>query len=592
MEKLIRQIESEVRVISKSEGIVLCKASDATPDAYNEVIRVDGWDYDRNNLPFLDSHKSDSAAHILGRVEACFAEDNAWYNRVKLAVDVPENHLAQVVFKMMLAGYLKAVSVGFFPISFVSPYDPDWKRQLKELGLSESSGVRRIYTKQKQIELSACAIGANPNALLAAHKAGAINERDFELVQKQSKSSGVNIPFPSTPQSTESTTSMRSQIVSAFDRVSGKTKSSIEALHKAQRGDSDSDLQRALHHALPALRNQRRSKFADPYAAILGVPEYRCWLNAIARVLMRQKLSDEHNEILRAMGTDSTPGSTMVTGDLASLIYNCLAINGSWATLGAQTVLSGSGKFSLTTAYPEAYFVAENGQINDDTAFAGESKLFETKAICALVLCSLQLVQDAEEDISRHILENVEQALNYRLDYAVFSGDGVNDANNGETTGLFVDNTIPVSVAGAGNTKLQDCDEEDFLLVLESVDPAALQRGCAWWISATLLPALMRAKDESGKRLLCVPPESDGFYLCGHPVNLVPVAPTENAASKKMMLFGEPQGYAVALRNWFEFGFSSEHKWTTLQRSFRAHGRARGKLRKANAFAILKTAAA
>jgi hypothetical protein len=59
------------------------------------------------------------------------------------------------------------------------PGQTGFEEQIAELKLDASAGIRTIYTEQEQIELSACIIGANPNALL---KAKAITDQDYEFL--------------------------------------------------------------------------------------------------------------------------------------------------------------------------------------------------------------------------------------------------------------------------------------------------------------------------------------------------------------------------------------------------------------------------
>ncbi len=104
------------------------------------------------------------------------------------AIDVPEQTYAQFGWKMTAAGYLKAVSVGFFSMRSVSKWDSDPKGfndTLAALGLAAdlAAKLRCIHIEQEQIELSACIIsGANPNALARAHKDGAVTDADLDSI--------------------------------------------------------------------------------------------------------------------------------------------------------------------------------------------------------------------------------------------------------------------------------------------------------------------------------------------------------------------------------------------------------------------------
>ena len=174
-------LAAEIRVLDAAQGIVEYVASDETIDSYKEIVRVAGW---RFNL----------IKNLLGDVLDWRIDTrrNALIETVKWAKDVKENELAQFGWAMITAGFgPKAVSVGFMPCSYVTKWDNDptgWREELAELGLFEEAGASEIYTAQEQIELSACILGANPNALqlaAKAYKAGAINDGQIEFVSRE-----------------------------------------------------------------------------------------------------------------------------------------------------------------------------------------------------------------------------------------------------------------------------------------------------------------------------------------------------------------------------------------------------------------------
>lgn len=189
-QKLTRTLHPQVRVVNSAKGIVDYVASDETLDSWREVIRADGWRFThfQKNAPFVDSHNYDSIDKQVGRVLEFHVERRQLIERVQWAVDVPENKLAAIGWRMTEAGYLKAVSVGFWPTRMVSKWDQDksgWLGQLQELGLHEEDGVRTIYIQQEQAELSSCILGANPNALAKAFKAGAISDADLDTISRE-----------------------------------------------------------------------------------------------------------------------------------------------------------------------------------------------------------------------------------------------------------------------------------------------------------------------------------------------------------------------------------------------------------------------
>lgn len=191
MNLLRRLIQPTARVIDSAKGIVEYVASNESVDSYREVIRVNGWRFDmfEKNAPFVDSHQYDSVEQLLGKVvDFQLTKANgapALVETVQWAIDVPENNLALLGFRMTEAGYLKAVSVGFWPVRTASPSENrgEYQQCCSELGLTGSAQPRCVYLEQQQVELSACVLGANPDALARSYKAGILSD---DLLQKLS----------------------------------------------------------------------------------------------------------------------------------------------------------------------------------------------------------------------------------------------------------------------------------------------------------------------------------------------------------------------------------------------------------------------
>lgn len=185
--KLIRSIHPEVRIIDAKAGVVDYVASDETLDCYREIIAARGWRFTHfvKNAPFVDSHDYSCIDRQLGMVTDFRVQGSQLIERVQWARDIEENKLAQLGWKMTEAGYLKAVSVGFFPVESVSKFDGQkFNTAATELGLSAdvASKTQCIFLAQEQIELSACIIGANPNALAKAHTDGAVRDADLDAL--------------------------------------------------------------------------------------------------------------------------------------------------------------------------------------------------------------------------------------------------------------------------------------------------------------------------------------------------------------------------------------------------------------------------
>lgn len=178
--KIRMALNAEVRIIDDKTGLVDYVASDETCDWYDEVVKVNGWQFTwfQKNAPFVDSHNYWSIDSLLGRVVNYELTGGQLIERVQWATDVTESPLATIGWKMTLGGYLKAVSVGFVPLEQIWRGQTGFEDALKEVK-ADPTRVRRIFTKQEQLELSACVLGANPNALAKSWEDGAISDQDL-----------------------------------------------------------------------------------------------------------------------------------------------------------------------------------------------------------------------------------------------------------------------------------------------------------------------------------------------------------------------------------------------------------------------------
>lgn len=189
MKMITRTLHPQIRVLDSKAGLVEYVASDESIDSYREIIKADGWRFNhfQKNAPFVDSHDYESTDKLLGRVVDFKVMGKQLVETVQWAIDVAENKMAQLGWKMTEAGYLKAVSVGFMPTKMVTKWDSDpreFKRELSALQKSDTE-VRAVYQEQEQIELSSCIIGANPNALARAYKAEVISDADLEMISRR-----------------------------------------------------------------------------------------------------------------------------------------------------------------------------------------------------------------------------------------------------------------------------------------------------------------------------------------------------------------------------------------------------------------------
>lgn len=185
-DKLIRALNVEARIVSEADGTVDYVASDATLDSYAEIVDPRGWRFTHfaKNAPFVDSHDYWSIEKLLGKVTSFEVRGGQLVERVQWAKDIAENKLAQLGWKMTTGGFLKAVSVGFFAVRSLWSGTKEFADAAEAMGLDVATAgqCRRIFAEQEQIELSACVIGANPNALAKAYDAGCVKDADLASV--------------------------------------------------------------------------------------------------------------------------------------------------------------------------------------------------------------------------------------------------------------------------------------------------------------------------------------------------------------------------------------------------------------------------
>lgn len=143
-----------------SDRVVSFVFSDDSVDRYGDRIEARGWQLDNFNANpvALFGHDSGSVENVVGRATNVRVEGNRLVGDIEfMAASVNPN--AEIVYQMVKAGYLRAVSVGFQPLDWVATKDK-----------GRPGGID--FRKQELLEISIVPIPANPNALNQAKAAG------------------------------------------------------------------------------------------------------------------------------------------------------------------------------------------------------------------------------------------------------------------------------------------------------------------------------------------------------------------------------------------------------------------------------------
>jgi len=633
METLRRILHpAEIKVIDSKKGIVAYTASDETIDSMKEIIRADGWRFTnfQKNAPFVDSHDTSTLARLCGKVIEFRVTGGQLVEVVQWAVDVAENQLATLGFRMTEAGYLKAVSVGFFPVQYLTPNSGRaWTDELTALKLPADAEVRCFYTQQEQVELSACVLGANPNALARARSDGLILDSHLEqfpqLQRRLTKAQGSSrsaFSFPSAiaskSQMTKEQFMSKLNILTRHSEIPPSSKAAFDRLESLRAGGTDEEINHAFSQARRAAAGERRDG-PDAIDKYLNQPGVREFWNALGRHMRNVSIPKEQAKFLDSMRVHSPANwprhlvsvnkdlgiapvaageAFLVAEGFSEQLFDLLYIYGAFKTLGLRTLAKNYTKFPKTTGRPSASFITPTMVIGTaiaaDTTFAGAQLLPLANMVASLVNVSLALIQDAEVDISRVMVENFTQGLSARIDFACFQGTGANDANSGGQTGIWMDANIPAAVANQGETQIEQLGRQSFLNAVAAVAAATLQRQCRWWISPTILPALMRLAEGQGAYWLLKSPSetTDGTWnLAGFPVEWTAQAPIPvDGPSQKIAAFGFGDSYLVNLSDEFIVESSDHFKWNTLQAIYRAWARVYCETREATGLATLSTA--
>lgn len=399
--------------------------------------------------------------------------------------------------------------------------------------------------------------------------------------------------------------SLTDQLVTDFTRLTGETKKAFDDLTMLKRTANDTDAAlkattKAIERIDALLRREARMAFGDPIRRISADDEKRIALNLAVRLAVDSKHGDMRrlvrssfpsDMVKRALGEDSSPGSTLIDDKLSADIYDTLATYGIWNTFSVQRLSTKQTKFPVKTVRPIAnYILSEGGTIADDSNKAGTSVTLEVEVIAALLKVSLQLLEDAEYDITADVLDDFAQALALRLDYSCTQADGTANATSGGMTGVFGGGATAAAAAATHSTT-EATTLADWTGAVLAVDPKVLMRPAKWWIHPQHIVRAINVKDSNGRPIFLTAneaPTAGGIgSILGYPVIPTMAAPTTNAASTRMAVFGDPAGLVVGMRRDFAFESSDEFSWNTFERAFRGVARAGIKIRRSAAFAAL-----
>lgn len=351
------------------------------------------------------------------------------------------------------------------------------------------------------------------------------------------------------------------------------------------------------------IANERRVAFGSAIDMIRLNEEINLKFNAIIRGTLasdgRKKIAMNDGQKAaweahkKAVTEGASPGSTYINDDLNTAIYSLIAEYGIWGLFDVIPASTKTTKLLVDSTDPVMGFVDE-GTDPGEGSYTGTSVSATVKKMMAWLSVSNELLEDAEIDLTGHILRKFARATALRLDYMALSADGTNDAANGAFTGIFSGGTA--AVAASGNVSVATLDFEDFLTAMLAPAASVLSRpGTRWFTHPQMLVRALKIKDLNGRPIFlpAIDAPSPGALgsICGYPVTLAHAAPNTDGVSKKIMTFGDPEGEAILLRKDLDVATSEHVKFTEDKTVFRGRARGAGKVKDATAFGVLTTAA-
>ena len=352
---------------------------------------------------------------------------------------------------------------------------------------------------------------------------------------------------------------LRNELLQAFDRGTGDTKSAPARLAFDRRGLSESEQLRMV------MRDPFQRVFWSGFGKALGgalrwlTPEERDAVNV-------GPVDKSGREIFaKSLTSGSAPGTLWLSEDVAKAVFDICPLYGAYKTLRVIQLAKGRSKFVKVTALPIGIWMIPNilqgTTIPADMSLSGASISQECNTLGINVEISEELLQDEKVDWGTALLEKLARGLAKSIDWACFAADGTADMVDGGQTGIFKHGSVPVVQAGSGHTSIYALTHDDFLLAPAAIAPAGLQHGGRWWVHPTLIPKLLLLKD--GNLFLCQTPAqspSGEWTLCGWPMTLTVSAPNVDGAGLPIAAFGWGDAYTIGMREDAEIMTGADRK--------------------------------
>lgn len=404
--------------------------------------------------------------------------------------------------------------------------------------------------------------------------------------------------FEKIESSLKSVEGQNATLLKHYEQLTKETKTAMEEITLLKNAGADlAAIVRSIQKLNKNLGHERRMAFGDPIKALASDNDKAKIIYAgFAKTLGVLELCPKFIRDVAAKDLDSgnTPGSTYIANaEIDREIYDLLLTYGAYRVLNVRSVTTKATELRIKTARLAMAFVDEAAAIGADSTKAGTKTSLTLKKIGGLISVSNELLTDDVTGVVEDILRDFAESFAYTLDWISYTANGDADATDGGFTGMFYGGTA--RVAASGNVSVATLDYEDYLACVINAPAEVLMRSPRWFIHPSMIARSMTIKDTTGRPLFQTALEAPSFgsigSLIGFPIQPVGVAPSTDGTSKKIAVFGDPQGQAVRIRTDLAVERSEHFAFSTDEMTFRGIGRAGSLTRAATAFQILTTAA-
>jgi HK97 family phage major capsid protein/HK97 family phage prohead protease len=494
--------------------------SSPTRDSYGDTIDPKGWDleqYRRNPVVLYGHNRS---GFPVGKSTRVWLDGD----QLKAEVEFSSEEDGQKVARLVAEGVLKGASVGFDPI--------EYKARKNDAG--EIEGID--FKRQRLVEWSIVALGANPDALVEEKSRQDLITRAAgkeEHVEEKNDTTQETLPAakheakPEALPVAKKKKSMRKLVA----REIAKAMAAMQADRKPA----------TTHGDVVECESVRGSEAKDApgmgfarfcRAVALGALERTSAVEAAKSLVAGDR---RYGAVVKSMQSGLIgSGGALVPSQMAAEIIELLKPAAVVRSMNPMFVgmPTGSLDFGELTGGATASYVEETVGVNASEPTTGRVKLVAKKLITKVPL-SNDLVRRAAVGVEQIIQEEMISRMAIREDLAFIRGDGASSTPRGFKTLMLAANVLTMTATPTATTALLDL----YRLIGCLQDNNVPMTRCGWLMAGRTERWLKQLRDSVGGYLF--KGEMDGGKLLGYPYKVTSQIPTNISSTHSELYFAD-----------------------------------------------------